>query len=79
MSRYTVLLYPAEAGGFVTMVPIFGLATEGDTFEHALAMAREAVELRIEALVEDGEPILEEEQTPVVASVDVKLPAPSPA
>ena len=50
MSRYTVLLYPAEAGGFVAMVPMFGLVTEGDTVEHALVMAREAVELRIEGL-----------------------------
>jgi len=77
MSRYTVLLYPAEAGGFVAMVPMFGLATEGDTLEHALDMAREAVELRIEALVEDGEPVLEEEEPPIVASVKVKVSVPA--
>lgn len=79
MSRYTVLLYPAEAGGFVAMVPMFGLATEGDTVEHALAMAREAVELRIEALIRDGEPVLDEAQEPIVAAIHVDVPVASPA
>jgi len=79
MARYTVLLYPAEAGGFVAMVPMFGLATEGDSVEHALAMAREAVELRIEALVRDGEPVLDEEQEPIVAAIHVDAPVPAPA
>jgi len=79
MSRYTVLLYPAEAGGFVAMVPMFGLATEGETVEHALAMAREAVQLRIEALVRDGEPILDEEQEPIIAAIHVEAPVPAPA
>ena len=74
MSRYTVLLYPAEAGGFVAMVPMFGLVTEGDTVEHALVMAREAVELRIEGLMQDGEPVLEEEHDPIVASIHVAVP-----
>jgi antitoxin HicB len=74
VSRYTVLLYPAEAGGFVAMVPMFGLVTEGDTVEHALAMAREAVQLRIEGLMQDGEPVLEEEHDPIVASIHVAVP-----
>ena len=68
-SRYTVLLYPAETCGFVATVPMFGLATEGETVEHALAMANEAVELRIEALVRDGEPVLDEEHEPIVAAI----------
>ena len=74
MSRYTVLLYPAEAGGFVAMVQMFGLVTEGDTVEHALVMAREAVELRLEGLMQDGEPVLEEEHDPIVASIHVAVP-----
>jgi predicted RNase H-like HicB family nuclease len=74
VSRYTVLLYPAEAGGFVAMVPMFGLVTEGDTVEHALVMAREAVELRLEGLMQDGEPVLEEEHDPIVASIHVAVP-----
>jgi predicted RNase H-like HicB family nuclease len=78
MSRHTVLLYPAEAGGFVAMVPMFGVATEGDTVEHALAMAKEVVELRIEALVRDGEPVLDEDQEPIVATIHVDVPVPSP-
>jgi predicted RNase H-like HicB family nuclease len=76
MSRFTVLLYPAEASGFVAMVPMFGLATDGDSVEHALAMAREAVELRIEGLLADSEPILDEEQEPIVATIHVDVPVP---
>jgi hypothetical protein len=37
-------------------------------------MAREAAELRIQALVRDGEPVLEEEQPPIVATLDVAVP-----
>jgi antitoxin HicB len=74
VARYTVLLYPADEGGFSALVPLLDVATEGDTVEHALAMAREAVELRIQALVRDGEPVLEEEQPPIVATLDVAVP-----
>lgn len=74
MSRYTVLLYPAESGGFVAVIPMFDLATEGETVEHALEMARDATELHIRGLIEDGEPVLEEESPPIVAAIDVAVP-----
>jgi len=73
MARYTVLLYPAESGGFA-IVPLFDLATEGDTVEHALAMAHEAAELHVRGLIEDGEPVIEEDGPPIVASIDIAIP-----
>ena len=80
MARFTVLLYPEpEEGGFSVLIPLLGIATQGDTIDEALAMAREAAELRIEALVQDGEPVLEEEVPPIVAGIDVEIPVPAPA
>ena len=79
MSRYTVLLYPAELGGYVAHIPAFDVATDGETVEHALAMAREAAELHIRGMIEDGEPVIEEETPPIVASIEVGIPVPATA
>lgn len=73
MARYTVLLYPSLEGGYAAIVPLLDIATQGDTVEHALAMAHEAAELRIRALIADREPVLEEDQPPIVAAVDVEV------
>ena len=77
MARYTVLLSPAEAGGYVAMVPMFNLVSEGDTVEHALDMTLEAIELRVEAMIRDGDIVLEEEMAPIVAAVDAAIPVPA--
>jgi predicted RNase H-like HicB family nuclease len=74
MARFTVLLYPSEEGGFAALVPLLDVATQGDTVEHALNMAHEAAELRIRSLVRDGEPVLAEDQAPIVAAIDVTVP-----
>jgi predicted RNase H-like HicB family nuclease len=75
MARFTVLLY-AEEGGYSALVPLLNVASQGDTVEEALAMAQEAAELKVDWLVRHGEPILEEEKPPIVASVDVEVPVP---
>jgi predicted RNase H-like HicB family nuclease len=77
MARFTVLLYQEE-GGYSAIVPGLHVATEGRTIDEALAMAKEAAELRIDALVQDGEPVLEEEEAPIVAAIHVDVPAPAP-
>lgn len=76
MSRYTVLLYEEE-GVYSALVPVLGVATYGTTIEHALAMAQEVAELHINGLIEDGEPVLEEDTPPIVASVVVRVPVPA--
>lgn len=55
---YTVVLEPAEEGGFVVHVPALPeVCTEGDTEAEALANAREAIEVIIEHRLERGQPI----------------------
>lgn len=76
MARYTVLLFQEE-GVYSALIPVLGVATFGTTVEHALEMAREAAELQVKGLIEDGEPVLEEESPPIVASVDIAVPVPA--
>jgi|HubBroStandDraft_1064217.scaffolds.fasta_scaffold531502_2 antitoxin HicB len=60
MARYTYTVHvePAEEGGFVITVPSLpGCVTEGDTYEQAIANAREAIEGFVEALTLAGQPI----------------------
>ena len=55
---FTVVLEPAEDGGFIVTVPALPeLGTQGDTFDEAMAHAREAIELVIEDRLARGEPI----------------------
>ncbi|MDP8207071.1 MAG: type II toxin-antitoxin system HicB family antitoxin [Candidatus Electryonea clarkiae] len=56
--KYTVIFEPAEEGGFVVHVPALpGCHTQGDTFEEALEMAKDAIEVYLESLQIDGLPI----------------------
>ena len=55
---FTVVLEPAEEGGFVVTVPALPeLGTQGDTYDEAMAHAREAIELVIEERLARDEPI----------------------
>ena len=53
---YTIILEPAEEGGFVVTVPALPeVGTQGDTRDEALSNAREAIELVIEDRLSRGE------------------------
>ena len=68
---YTVVLEPADEGGFVVSVPALPeVATQGDTREEALANAREAIELVLEYRTERGE-ALPVDITPQLAQITV--------
>ena len=55
---FRVILEPNELGGYTVTAPLLpGCISEGDTKEEALANIREAIELYIESLQEDGEPV----------------------
>lgn len=59
---FRVILEPNELGGYTVTVPSLpGCISEGDTREEALANIKEAIELYIESLQADGEPIPTEE------------------
>jgi antitoxin HicB len=73
---YTVILEPAEEGGFVVRVPALPeIVTEGDTEEEALAMAQDAIELVLESRHERGEPIPDDVGDPVVRKLTVAIAA----
>lgn len=43
--NYTVILEPADEGGYIVFVPALpGCFTQGETIEEALEMARDAIE-----------------------------------
>lgn len=70
--RYTAVFDPAEEGGYVVTVPkLPGLVTEGDTFEEAVVMAKDAIVGYLEVLEESREPIPEPDTASFVAPIDV--------
>ncbi len=64
LRKFRVILEPNELGGYTVTVPLLpGCISEGDTKEEALRNIKESVELYIESLHADGEPIPSEETT----------------
>jgi predicted RNase H-like HicB family nuclease len=56
-----ILLYPGEDGYWVAECPSLpGCISQGKTKEEAIANIREAIQLYVEALEEDGLPVPEE-------------------
>jgi antitoxin HicB len=76
LRTYTVILEPAEEGGYVVRVPALPeIVTEGDTEEEALAMAQDAIGLVLESRKERGEPIPDDIGDPVVRKLTVAIAA----
>jgi predicted RNase H-like HicB family nuclease len=68
--RYTVILEPGEDGQTVVSCPALpGCRSEGRTREEALENIKEAIELYIEALIDNGDPVPTEEAETVEVSV----------
>lgn len=58
MLNYKVILEKDASGGYVAICPSFqGCYSQGDTIEEALDCIKEAIELCIEDLESEGEPI----------------------
>ena len=71
MSKYAIVLTAEEDGRYSVSVPALpGCHTWGESFEHALEMARDAIDLYLEDLRDhNGEP--PSEAAVVLASVEV--------
>lgn len=71
--RYTIFLHPdIEEGGYTVTVPaLAGCVTQGETMEEAIAMAKDAIRLHVEALKADGEPVPEEHDHPQAIIISV--------
>ena len=55
---YRVILEPADEGGFIVRIPTFPhIHTEGDSQVHAIAMAKDAIELELSYLTENDMPL----------------------
>ncbi len=55
---FTIVLEPAEEGGFVVSVPALpGCYTQGDSYDESIAMAQDAIRLWVEDLAHEGLPI----------------------
>lgn len=73
---YTVILEPAEEGGYIVHVPALPeIVTEGDTEAEAIAMAKDAIELVIESRRERGEPIPDDVGEPLVHKLTIAIAA----
>lgn len=61
---YKILLTKEPEGAYTATVPVLpGCITYGDNVDHAIAMAKEAIELYIEHLEEKGEPVPDDSGT----------------
>lgn len=71
--HYTIILHPdPEEGGYTVTVPALpGCITQGETLEEAIAMAKDAIHLHIETLIESGEPIPEEHEHPQAIVINI--------
>ncbi|MDJ0662786.1 MAG: type II toxin-antitoxin system HicB family antitoxin [Crocosphaera sp.] len=60
--NYTVLLEKQEEGGYHAFCPTLkGCHSQGDTFEEAIDNITEAIELYLESLIADNQPIPKED------------------
>ena len=56
--EFTVLIHPAEEGGYWTEVPALpGCFSQGETIEEALANTKDAVETHLAAMRQEGQEI----------------------
>lgn len=63
-NTYRVLLNKEPEGGFTVLVPTLpGCITYGESMDEAVLNAREAIELYVESLIANGEPVPTEENT----------------
>ena len=61
---YRVLLTPEPEGGFTVSVPALpGCITYGESIDHALSMAKEAIELYVETLEAEGDLVPDDSKT----------------
>lgn len=59
--EYTVLLHPAEEGGYWAEIPaLAGCFAQGETVEETLENAREAIRSHIAALREEGQTVTDD-------------------
>lgn len=70
--KYTVIFEPAEEGGYVVSVPnLPGCVTQGETFEEAIKMAKDAIKGYLVVLKEEGQEIPREKEETVITKISI--------
>ena len=74
--KYTVVFEPAEEGGYVASVPALpGCMSQGDTFEQAVRMIKDAISGYLTVLKEQDEEIPKESEEVVISKIEVFQPS----
>ena len=74
--EYTAIFEPAEEGGYVVTIPALpGCISEGDTFEEAAAMIKDAMEGYLAVLNDEGKEIPVEKSDVIITKVTVDNPS----
>ena len=70
--QYTVIVHNSEEGGYWVEVPSLpGCFSQGETIDKALSNVREAIEVHIQGLKDDGQDVPKDEGF-VIGRVEVK-------
>lgn len=73
--KYTAVFEPAEEGGYVVTVPALpGCITEGDSFEEATEMVKDAIDGYLTVLKDEGQEVPTETGDVIVTKVTVPEP-----
>ena len=73
MRKYTVVVHPAEEGGYWVEVPALpGCYSQGESVEEAVSTVREAIEAHLEALRQEGQGIPDDRDL-VIRQVEVAV------
>lgn len=74
--EYTAIYEPAEEGGYVVSTPALpGCVTQGETFEEATSMIKDAIQGYLSVLKEEGEEIPHEHSEVVITKITVNNPS----
>ncbi len=73
--QFTVVIEPDEEGFHAYVPALPGCHTFGDTVEEARVNITEAIELHVQSMVEDGEPIPVEREPMFITRLSVPLSA----
>ncbi len=70
--KFMVIIHKAEEGGYWVEVPALpGCYSQGETIEEAITNIKEAIQLHIEVMREEGKEIPEEKEL-IVAQISMK-------
>ncbi|MBU4331541.1 type II toxin-antitoxin system HicB family antitoxin [Patescibacteria group bacterium] len=72
--KYTAIFEPAQEGGYIVRVPMLpGCRTQGETFEEAKKMIKDAIKSYLTVLKEDGDRIPKEEEELIETRIAVPV------